>query len=75
MTYELMARLAPNSNGPSVMDDQYSNTFCGKGRWRCTRQICPRVRSIVTIRKTADKSTAARPAVPRRLALRENWVK
>ena len=74
-TYEVIAKLVPNSRGPNVMADQYSKTRCAKGRWRCTRQIWPRVRSMVTIRKTADINTTTKPAVPRRLALRENWLR
>ena len=69
-----MAKLAPNIKGPSVSAAQYSKTFCGKARWLETRQMCPKVRSIVTIKAKDVTSTATKPTAPSRLALRENCV-
>ena len=74
-TYEVMARLAPRNKGPKVMADQYSKTRCARGRCRSTRQICPKVRSMVTIKATAVMTTATKPTAPKRLALRENCVR
>ena len=75
MTEAMVSKPAATNKGPKVSAAQYSKRRWPQARCCRTRQIVLRLRSMVSIKATADNIKAAKPKLPSRLALVVNWVK